>query len=248
MRSPRIQRFLACLFLTLVCAYSVWAVAAFVQGTHAGSSSTSVTSEGVAFGSNNTAGNLIWIGCTVSSDVHLTTGGSDTHGNTYAVPLSVFDSTLGQTYWIAYAMNIGAGANTPSCTWGGGSHSFAAIDIHEVSGLSTTLALDQKLDSGTVLNNANPTMANVTTTTNGQYIACMVGESSGEPTAGAGYNIRETDATISLTTEDQVQSTAGAIACAWVNAATRNWHGLMVTFSTTPISATSPVKHKSGVY
>lgn len=154
----------------------------------------------LAYGSNNTAGNVSAV-CVAGGDNPSAAVATvaDTQLNSYNVAIATLSlgsaggAELAAIYW---AKNIAAGANTVTVTMGVGS-TFSTIFIAEYSGFTSAASL-VTTSSGSVFNNTgvDPVTGNLTTTGIGQLILSCYGDSTGGAqtiTAGSGYTIVQKD-------------------------------------------------------
>lgn len=172
----------------------------------------------VAFGSNVAANNLI-VGAVTWDGNHTLSSVTDSQGNTYTLETVVRDgATPTVSLQVFHTIAGSSAACTVTATLSGNANR-KAIVVHEVSGVQTTAGYRDKYagqsqsNPGTGSNAV--TSGSVTTTTDGQYIFGATGDpgySTGK-TQGTGYTLQETDGVMSiLTSEDQVQTSAGSIA------------------------------------
>jgi hypothetical protein len=182
---------------------------AFVQSK--GGTSNTPGSLPIAYTSNNTAGNLLVCSGVVNTS---TIGGltiTDTQGNTWIIALHDTWNSV-STFFMAYAPNCKAGANTVTIAQLGTLISGA---VSEYSGVSTTTPLDEAgfSDSGLGTWTA-ATSGNVTTRDNGELIVAAQANSTGPAsvTLGSGFSNLQNDSGNFVSIESQVQATAGAIA------------------------------------
>lgn len=149
---------------------------AFVQSARADAGS-------VAYGSNNTAGNLLVCCIGTAGDV---TNVTDTAGNTWVKATDGGGSLLWGDIW--YVENCLSGANT--VTLSGGYSSHQEIAVLEYSGIATTSALDQAQCSaiGNVGLGQQPDSGNVTTTQADELlIGAIAAQSANTTTWGASF-------------------------------------------------------------
>ena len=190
--------------------------AAFVQ------SASAADTNAVTFGSAVTAGNLIVGVMSFPTSAGPVTSVTDTLGNTYSLLTEVSDAGNDQSLQGFYSANIAGG--TPTITVNGpGAGGARSVIVHEVSGLATSTPLDVQAGAVRITPGAGAdalTSGAVTTTTNGQYIfaAAVVtsafADGTAEYTAGTGYTERvelQVGGQLGITTEDQVQTSAGSI-------------------------------------
>lgn len=202
---------------------------AFVQSVSADAGV--VLSAGLAFVSNNTAGNAIITGVRYGA-VGRTVTMSDSRSNTYAQAIT---GTGGVDGFIHYASNIGAGANTVTATISGTPADTLRWAIHEYSGLAATNMLDQ-VNQGTGTS-TTPDSGNVTTTVGNELVfgvlaANPVGATT-TATAGSGYTIREnllSGTQVKIATEDKILSTTATTSASFTYTASDQWECLIATF------------------
>jgi hypothetical protein len=182
---------------------------AFVQSK--GGTSNTLNSLGIAFTSNNTVGNLLVCAGVVNASTLAGLTITDSQGNAWTIALQDNWKSL-STFFMAYAPNCKAGANTVTITQLG---SLISGAISEYSGVSTTTPLDEAgfSDSGSGTWTA-ATSGNVTTRENGELIVAAQGNSTGPAsvTLGSGFSNLQDDSGNFVSLESQVQATAGAIA------------------------------------
>lgn len=156
---------------------------------------TGTTSNVVAYGSDNTAGNLLVMCTTTSDDV---TGVTDTAGNTWVKAVDLFDSGGPLAVDIWYVENCKAGANTVTAANSFGS-SFCAIWVAEYSGIATSTSLDKTASALDPTN--NPNFDSGATSTTSQADELLV---------GAAGNLAGLTSTWTSPDTEQFDSTAGA--------------------------------------
>jgi hypothetical protein len=214
-------------------------VPAFVQGVPASSCVVfSGTTNTCHFASSVTAGHTIVGGGFYSGTSITVTSITDNcntgaTSNTYTIVDTLINGTTiwTNTFWAT------VGATTASCTVTmtfNTSVAGAKMAIHDVSGITATTPVDvhaiaNQSAPGTGTNAV--TSGSVTTGSSGDYIFGFTSDVSNNPTctAGTGYTIRETGS--SLCSEDQVQSSAGAIAATFTQvSATDNFATAIVAF------------------
>ncbi len=179
-------------------------------GNSATAATTSVSTLNAAFGSNNTAGNFLFV--TTGSVIAAATSISDTLGNTF----TLLDTGV-QLGKIWYVKNCKGGANTITVTFPNtGPQTVAA---QEFSGVDTSAPLDKQ---GTIQSATTPpgttniTSTNVTPTQNGELIV-VYGSTAGSGATiviGSGYsNLLQGSAGNNGNSglQSQVQSTAASI-------------------------------------
>jgi hypothetical protein len=208
-----------------------YATIAHVQTNVSASNAVNATNVSQAFGSNNTAGNMIVVAVTWFGTGTVTC--SDTRGNTYSTVRVELDSNNTRSLGVCYALNISAGANTVTGTFSGGLSSFRAISVSEFSGVATSGALDVHAGTGGGVG-ANPSSSSAIPTQDGDLIygavmdTSMVNNNDNSIAAGAGFTERgEND---SLSPESQVQASASSIAAAWTFNTSSRYDAIMVAF------------------
>jgi hypothetical protein len=226
---------------------------AFVQGTGptANSGASAVATVAQAYGSNNSAGNLLvacitWDRSSGAGNRDLISGVADTRSQTWTQVVQSNDLTNNQDFSMWYFPNCAAGANTVTATFSGGSRAFAAIIIAEYSGVLTTSPIDgtpvgQNASGTTAANNCTST--STTTAVNGDLIvgAWMKDDTASTPTAGTGFTKRpDTLTDHSIIMEDLVQATAGAIAATFTQSVAGRYLALVAGFQASAAAAVIP--------
>jgi hypothetical protein len=219
----------AFLFVFVWCS-SAWAAPAHVQSPTPVTASSGTTIA-IPFASNVTAGGLLV--CYIYANHGISTV-ADSRSQTFTAAVNVTDNA---TYSLAifYYANTTAGADTVTVTFAG-AITYASLQCSEYSGVATSSPLDKfasnsQTDPGTGANAV--TSGSVTTVTDGQLIvgwstALIVGTET--ISAGTGFSGR-TNVFGDTLHEDQVQSTAGAIAATFTNSlATADNITLIATF------------------
>ena len=168
-----------------------------------------VTSQALAFNSNNTAGNWIGVMIRAGAQGEMFTV-TDSNGNTYHQAIQTSQTGDGDTVAIYYAENIGGGANTIQVS--DTDSATLRFAILEYSGVVTSGSLD--VAAAAQGNSAFPNSGSVTTTANGDLLLGAIMTADAETfTAGSGYRIEESvpaEPNTKLIAEDQTQATAGA--------------------------------------
>lgn len=229
----------------LLLALAIWCMALFPAWAAHVQSPTPVTASSgttiaIAFGSNVTAGNHLT--CHIYANHGISTV-ADSLGQSFSSAVNVTD---GATYSLAtfYRENTAGGANTVTVTFLG-AITYASLQCTERSGIATSGSLDKfasnsQTTPGTAANAI--TSGSVTTTTNGQTIvgwstALTVG--AGTTSAGTGFTPR-TNVFGDTLIEDQIQTTAGAIAATFTtNSASSSFITLITTFKEAAAAPTS---------
>ena len=167
----------------------------------------------IAFASNNTAGNhiYVWGGC---GGAATSISVADTLGNTYTQIEFLLDtSNQCMAHW--YAQNILGGANTVTVTVP--NKAYRRIQISERSGLATTGSLDvftkqAQASPGTGTDGATST-AVTTTVANACVVGAYqdVGGTQTTITAGTNFTSRGTVAGLVGATEDRNLAVAGSV-------------------------------------
>jgi hypothetical protein len=185
-----------------------------------------------AFTTANTAGNLIVAAVSWDSTATLTC--SDSQGNAYVVVTTQYDATWDQSLAVCYAVNIKAGANTVTASFGS-SVTTRRLAVHEYSGIALTSPVDvsaKRVGTGTTTVNGVSSPA-ATTTASGDLIFGAVMDVSGSTTsitAGTGFTQRQSLNNKDFATEDTVQAAAGSIAATQTFGASHRYIALMVAF------------------
>lgn len=176
---------------------------------------TAATTAAATFSSALTSGSVLVAMATIGAN---TTIAFSDGTNTWTNIVTRYWANVGYNVALAWAPNTLTTAATVTATFGA-SGSFGTIAVGEFSGVATTSAVDVS----TVGNNNSATTAPVdvsmTTTVAGDLILSAIGSDGGVVSAGSGYTLLEPPAATSCTAmEWQVQSSAGAIAPAFVQA------------------------------
>lgn len=208
------------------------AAIAHVQTNVSANTASNGTNVSQAFGSNNTAGNMI-----VAAVTWFGSGGtvtcSDTQGNTYATVRVEHDSTENQSLGVCYALNVSAGANTVTGTFSGGTSGFRAITVSEFSGVATTGAVDAQAGVGGS-SGTNPSSGAAATSQDGDLIYGVVMDTAGtnwnDTSIAAGGGFTEHGENDGLSPESQVQASAGSIAATWTFTTSARYDAIMVAF------------------
>ena len=182
-----------------------------------------IPSFSVTFPSSNTAGN--WIGVAIfggQSNTHLFTV-TDTNGNVYQRALTQGNTHDNITLGMYYAENIkGGGPNTITVTPDGSC--YIRIVIVEYSGVATSNSIDVTVSA--MGSNVSPNSGTVNTTANGDLLWGASASADADPSAGPGYTV---DALVpaapgtALTTEDQIQTTAGPASASLTFGSSKDW-------------------------
>lgn len=203
--------------VTIALAGTVVIVPAFVQGVPSGSCQAfSGTTATCTFSSSVTGGNTIIGGTNYFGGSSPTISGIADNCNTGATSntYATVDTLSGvSTFWAH------VGATTATCTVTitfTSALSQARIILHEVSGITATTPVDGhtiQAQTGPGTGTNAVTSGSITTASSGDYIFGFTTDTTSSPTvtAGTGYTIRETSSG-NLSSEDQVQNSAGAIA------------------------------------
>jgi len=187
-----------------------------VQNANGGSSAsvTSATATGSAIGSGNTVCGIVFWHNTAGTLTSVT----DNKGNTYTIVDSI-QETGGANSFLAsfYLVNVTGGptaltANLGSATTG------VQISWDEYSGVSTSAVLDghhgqAQASPGTGTDAISS--GSFTTADNGDLIYCGSYSVSGTSSAGTGFTLELNNSALNglvfLSTEDEVQSSAGSV-------------------------------------
>lgn len=196
---------------------------AHVQSTSGNGSGTSLA---VAFGSNNTAGNLLVYGSGGDSD---TTNITDTN-NTPVSAIGANDDPNFTYADIYYVQNCAAGANTATRTNASGQIS---LSVAEYSGVKTSGALDQ-VNTGAGSGTAAASASVTTTQADELLIGLTVAGASVTFTPGASYTERtDTGGLRSSELEDQIVASIGSYTASSTLSGSNPWLCLIATFKAT---------------
>jgi len=207
-------------------------------------SSTSATTQTLAFTSNNTAGNTIIVAASWQ-DTGITPTCTDTQNNTYSVMVTETDATNDSQSGICYATNIKAGADTVTVTYGTTadpiSPSYRSLAIQEYSGIATANPVDTytaNTATGTTATNGYTSTATATAVSGDLIFGFFTDETGSSATAAAGtystlnFAQRTLNTTLGspVTTEDLVQPSAGPIAATQTESLADEYVGMMMAF------------------
>lgn len=225
-----------------------------VQQTSGLDTAGATGSVSVAFGSNNTAGNMI-IAVLIGSDTTNTLFNTEFANitdsrNTYIKVFDQFETTwqVGMKIFVAY--NVGAGANTVTCS--ADTSNPAALYIHEIAGVATSAALDKihfAKTHGTVSASFDSLSTAATTNANEFVLGAFVAGLTGAPswTLGAGYtNLLQNNNTSSITSAAEskiISASATQNATATLSVATQGGIAVVVTFSDTAVAVAPHISH-----
>lgn len=190
---------------------------AFVQAANAASNA-------VAFTSANTAGNLLVVHQAFDSGGGPITSVTDTQGNTWVFGASITNTNNGQKSEVWYCENCRGGPNTVTCT------GFAAprISVLEASGIAQSNSL---IATTGAIGTASPVASgNVTPTQSYAYLIGALQMFGATITVGAGWTARSTDANQEAIIHDQVQASAGSVACNPTYTGASNWSAIILAF------------------
>lgn len=133
------MKFLRALLLSLLIPGVAVAAPAIVKSAHSFNYGGGSTTTAAAFSGGNTAGNLIVTYSSIEGSTQTITY-TDTRTNTYNVGNTYTTSDANNRGYMAYAMNIGGGANTVTST--ASANVSQGLTVLEISGVPTTSALD----------------------------------------------------------------------------------------------------------
>ena len=201
--------------------------------------STSATS--IHFSANPIAGNAILVAVAVNNATsNRVSSVTDSASNTYTRAISQLGT--GQDVEIWYALNITSGGATHTVTATAVSGDAITFDAQEVSGISSSSALDVKTGSsgtGTALSSGATTTPNKPT----EFVFVAGSQTATRPyTVGAGYSNLDQNtgnSLISVAAESKVISSAVAQTGAMSIDTSQNWACVVATFAQTPISTTT---------
>jgi hypothetical protein len=140
----------------------------------------------LAYGSNNTAGNLLICKVVNAGGTQSATPPTDTQSNTWVKAFK------GNIYALFYVQNCKAGANT--VTIASGTAQYQSFSLYEFSGIATSGALDQVSSAST--SSWSNASSRITPTLNGELVFAMADQtgSSGylSTTVGASWTAAQT--------------------------------------------------------
>lgn len=192
----------------------------------------------LAFGSNNAAGNLLWLGVMMEDDTSTISTVTDSRGNTWAACAPIKHSGGGNfSVQLWYAKNCAAGANTVTLTPSAGASNLA---IYEYSGYDTTAPFDQHSEAADATGLLTTADSGNVTTSAGSELLAAIAASNRALTAGAGFTPRE-GAVFNLyfLTEDKVAGAAGSYNATETLAIAGSWVIALATFK--PVAGGAPV-------
>jgi hypothetical protein len=179
---------------------------AFVQGK--GNTTNTASPAPLAFTSNNTAGNLLVVVGRNNGNVSPTI--ADTQGNTWV--LLIQDNwRANNSFFVYYALNCKAGANTITLT---AASTLISFSIAEFSGVQAVSALDQSTFTDTGLGTWTAIdSGGITPTKAGDLIVGVQGNGTSATTVslGSGYTNLVHDSANTSSIESQVQSSIAGV-------------------------------------
>ncbi len=187
-------------------------------------------SNAVAFGSDNTAGNLLVAVIQVSADV---TGVTDTRGNTWVKAVEEENAGASTYLELWYVENCAAGANTVTAANGFGA-SFAHVWVGEYSGVATSSALDQT--AGGQSSTGNPDSG--ATATTAQADELLVGGIANNGARTVTWTEPDTEqyddatagASRGLSAADEIVSATGTFSATGTMSGSADWLAAIATF------------------
>jgi hypothetical protein len=203
------------------------AIISLVQraGIDAGAKSSAT----LGFASNNVSGN--WIGvCIRSGALNESLTVSDSNGNTYKKALQTNQSADGDTIAVFYAENIVGGTNAVTVTQASALN--LRFAILEYSGIAVSGSLDVAITAQG--SSSLPNSGTALTKASGDLVLGVV--MTGDPEsyiAGSGFRIEESvpsQPNSKLITEDQVQTSAGAVSASASLGASDLWAAGLAAF------------------
>ena len=149
----------------------------------------STTSYGTAYGTNPTAGNLLIVMAQFRAIGGEITGVSATGSNNGS--FSVAQAGTNNAANIFYKQNCAGGAETVTLAFSSTGNTTSYIQLMEVSGIATSSALDQSLDSTYAGAPADPFLypcgAGITTTGAGIIVSCLGASGAFPKSAASGF-------------------------------------------------------------
>jgi RHS repeat-associated protein len=202
-----------------------------VQHGSTDNGSTSATTVVVTL-SNVNAGDLLTCSLSFGAASAVSLSVADNVNGAWSVANAAhFDSANTQITGQFYLANSKAGTTTITGTVGV-ANADGAINCQEWSGAATSNPLDQATQQdGTT---ANASSGSITTAVAGELILGDL-ENIGSPTAGVGFTLLNSTPYTEISTEYQLQTSAGAIAATWTSSA-GNWTAQVATFKPAPVS------------
>ncbi len=197
---------------------------AFVQST-SGISTGTPTSFAKAYGSNNTAGNLLIAVGTVPDAGGGVPTLTDSQGNTWTVANGL-DGGSGKNQFVGYVQNCKGGANTVTANQGGVAVTGWDLAIYEFSGAALTGGPDHTATSLRYATTTTPTTTAFTASQNGAlYFGVLAIDAAATITKNAAYTQGETPTAL-RNDEYLIQSVAASLAASWtVSVTTRGtWY------------------------
>lgn len=185
----------------------------------------------LAYGSNNTVGNLLIAAILLEDDTSTVSTIVDSRSNTWTQCAAIKHSTgNGFSGQIFYAKNCVAGANTVTVTPSAGA---LTLEIHEYSGYDLSTPFGQHIEAyGTGSSTADS--GNVTTTTTSELLFAL-GISNRTLTAGSGFVQREHDVfNVDSLTEDKTAGAAGNYNATETLGIAGSWVICLATFKLAP--------------
>lgn len=171
----------------------------------------------LAYGSNNTLGNLLV--CVGRGNLFAAgTTVTDSQGNTWVKPVDNNYATV-NNFFMAYALNCKAGANTVTVTQTGGLLTYTIAEYSGVLSFDTSTSLAS--------NTTTPSSGNITTAVANELLLGGIFDIGSGVTAGTGYTERTTGAATRAYLEDKFTNTAGTNAATYSHAALATCMGIM---------------------
>jgi IPT/TIG domain len=176
------------------------------------------------------SGDLLTCSLTSGASAATTFSVSDSVNGAWSVASSVhYNPGIGQTTAQFYLANSKAGNATITGT-SGSAGEYEAMNCQEWSGVATTNPLDQGTQQDGTAAAANPSSGSVTTTSGGELILGDQENVNG-PAAGSGFTLINNTPASWLSTEYEIQGSAGAIAATWTAPANGyGWTAQVATF------------------
>ena len=209
----------------------------------AAKSVSSSKTDAVAFGSSNTAGNLI-LAFVRMSTTSQTVKVIDKLGNTYTDAVSQQQTSDGSQIHLFYAKNVKAGSNTVTATFSS-TNSHAWLAIYEYSGLNTSAPLDKVAHAQGSSSSPNTGSTSTTSAANELIFGGLgLPYGSGISVSANAGDVLEQQASSGPrgATEDAYTTTTGTYAAKFSLSRSTNWSSLVATFSAnnaTPLGITT---------
>ena len=202
----------------------------FVQ-TNSRDSGSASTSNVLAFGSGNAAGNLIIVAVEWDTATSATSSVTDSNGNAYASAIGPVSTLTGFYEQLWYAKNIAGGANTVTARLTGRSGTVFGLYLHEYHGADATSPLDA---TSVATGASGSSMDSGSQTTNyANELVFGYGAAGSFSAPGTGFTSRNT-LNANMTEDKQAVGTGSYHATATNGVPGQAWLMMMATFKGAP--------------